>query len=72
MPKWKEFPVDITTQMSFLLLRVMQNQISGIKTYDPVTLTAVVAILLLAGLGASYVPSRRATLVDPLVSLRYE
>ena len=58
--------------LSFLLLRVMQNQIAGIKTYDPVTLISVVAILLLAGFGASYVPSRRATLVDPLISLRYE
>ena len=58
--------------VSFLLLRVMQNQIAGIKTYDPVTLISVVAILLLAGFGASYVPSRRATLVDPLISLRYE
>ncbi len=56
----------------FLSARVFQNQIAGIKTYDPVTLISVVAILLLAGYGASYVPSRRATLVDPLISLRYE
>ena len=44
----------------------------GIKTYDPLTLLGVVALLALVGLAACYVPSVRATRVDPLVSLRYE
>jgi len=44
----------------------------GIKTYDPLTLAAVVVLLAVVGLAACYVPSIRATRVDPLVSLRYE
>ncbi|HZS55271.1 MAG TPA: ABC transporter permease [Bryobacteraceae bacterium] len=57
---------------SLLLLRVLASQVFGIKTYDPITLIAVVILLGVVGLAACYVPSVRATRVDPLVSLRYE
>ena len=57
---------------SLLLLRVLASQIYGVETYDPLTLSAVAIILVLVGLLACYVPSVRATRVDPLVSLRYE
>ncbi|HTU45017.1 MAG TPA: ABC transporter permease [Bryobacteraceae bacterium] len=57
---------------AFLILRLMKSQISGITTYDPLTLTGVVALLVLVGLGACYLPSLRATRVDPTISLRYE
>jgi putative ABC transport system permease protein len=57
---------------SLLLLRVLASQVFGIKTYDPITLLGVVIVLGLVGLAACYVPSVRATRVDPLVSLRYE
>ena len=57
---------------SLLLLRVLASQIYGIRTYDPLTLTAVAIVLAAVGLLACYVPSVRATRVDPLVSLRYE
>jgi putative ABC transport system permease protein len=57
---------------AFLILRLMKSQMAGISTYDPLTLSAVVALLALVGLGACYVPSLRATRVDPTISLRYE
>jgi putative ABC transport system permease protein len=57
---------------AFLILRLMKSQIAGISTYDPLTLTSVVALLALVGLGACYLPSLRATRVDPTISLRYE
>ena len=57
---------------SFVILRLMKSQIAGITTYDPLTLSAVVALLVFVGLGACYLPSLRATRVDPTISLRYE
>ncbi len=57
---------------SILLLRVLASQIFGVKTYDPLTLSGVVLVLATIGLAACYLPSVRATRVDPLVSLRHE
>jgi ABC-type antimicrobial peptide transport system permease subunit len=39
---------------------------------DPLVFAAALAILTLAGLGASVIPARRAASVDPLVALRHE
>jgi putative ABC transport system permease protein len=44
----------------------------GIGPRDPLTFVSIVAVLLLTGLLASWVPARRATRVDPIVALRYE
>jgi putative ABC transport system permease protein len=57
---------------AFVILRLMKSQVSGISTYDPLTLIAVVALLGSVGAGACYLPSLRATRVDPTISLRYE
>jgi putative ABC transport system permease protein len=44
----------------------------GISANDPLTFAVMSALLLLAALGASYVPARRATRVDPAIALREE
>jgi putative ABC transport system permease protein len=64
--------VAVGLVVAFLLLRLIKTQLSGVTTYDPLTLAAVVILLSVVGLGACYVPSLRATRVDPTVSLRYE
>ena len=44
----------------------------GLKPRDPLTLAFAIVILAAIGFGASFIPARRATRVDPMVALRYE
>ena len=52
--------------------RVLASEIWGISAHDPLTLAAVIALLTSIGVVACYLPSRRATRVDPMEALRYE
>ena len=57
---------------SYGLTRFLASQIWGVSAMDPWTFTAVAAFVVAVGLGACFLPARRATQVDPLVALRYE
>ncbi len=57
---------------SLALTRLLDSQLWGVSSSDPLTLGAVVVVLLGAGLAASFFPARRATRVDPAICLRYE
>ena len=52
--------------------RLVSNMLFGLKPTDPVTLVSATAILLSVAAIAGYLPARRASLVDPMVALRYE
>lgn len=52
--------------------RVLSTFLFGIQPTDPWTLGGVALLLLAAASLASYVPSRRASSVDPIVALRAE
>jgi len=52
--------------------RVLRRYLYEVTPTDPAVLGAVVGVLLCAAGLAAYVPSRRATRVDPMVALRTE
>jgi putative ABC transport system permease protein len=44
----------------------------GVEAYDPLTIGAAAALLLAVALAASFLPARRASLLDPCAALREE
>jgi predicted permease len=52
--------------------RLVSNMLFGLRPTDPATLLGATAILLIVAAIAGYLPARRASLVDPMVALRYE
>jgi putative ABC transport system permease protein len=57
---------------AFAVGRLLRSMLVQIPTADPVTLTTIVAILVVIAITACLAPSRRATRLDPSTALRYE
>ena len=52
--------------------KLVASFLFGVTPSDPRVLGGAVAVLLLTGLLASWLPARRAAKIDPMVALRYE
>jgi predicted permease len=52
--------------------RLLMRSVEGVRSVEPLAFTSMVAILIAAGLFASWLPARRASKVDPIIALRYE
>ena len=52
--------------------RVLQTFLFGVTPTDPIAFTIVTLLLMAVGVGAAWVPARRATRIDPCAALRAE
>jgi putative ABC transport system permease protein len=57
---------------SAALSRGIETLVFGITSMDPLTYGGVALLLFVSAAGASWIPARRASRVDPVVALRVE
>jgi ABC-type antimicrobial peptide transport system permease subunit len=54
------------------LAQGLRSLLHGLSPLDPVTYVTVPLLLVAVALGASALPARRASRIDPIDALRYE
>jgi len=64
--------IAIAIPASLLLTNLIRNQLFGVSSSDPLTLSATTMLVAVVALLSALVPARRAAKVDPMVALRYE
>jgi predicted permease len=57
---------------AFLVTPLMGGVLLDVNPRDPVIFVAIATALISATVGASWIPARRATRIDPMQALRYE
>jgi predicted permease len=64
--------VAMGVPLGFAATRLLRGALFGVSSFDPLSLGAAVATLVLTAVMASYVPAWRATRVSPLEALRVD
>jgi len=58
--------------LSLMSVPILRRFLYGLSPFDPVAYAGVAGILMLAGAVATWIPVRRAMVVDPATTLRSE
>ena len=69
---WSGVGIVIGVLAALCVGGVLSGYLYAISASDPLTFVTVSALLAAVVIGASYLPARRATLIDPLEALRRE
>jgi predicted permease len=64
--------VGVGVPAALLLTRIVKSQLYGLEAHDPWTLGLATGLLAMVACAAGYLPSLRASRVDPMRALRYE
>ena len=64
--------VGLGLLLAFAVTRFMVTMLFGVEPTDATTFGGITVILITVALLACYLPGRRATKVEPTISLRYE
>ena len=58
--------------LSIWATRLLRTLLFEIEPVDPLTLALTAGLVVAVTLAASYLPARRASLIEPVVALRHE
>ena len=64
--------INLGLLMVLAVMRLIQGNLFGIKSYDPRVLAGSVILLVTVTALAAWIPARRAAKIDPMEALRYE
>jgi putative ABC transport system permease protein len=64
--------ITIALPLALILSRFVRSELFGISNYDPLTLGGTTLLVAIVALFAAWLPTQKATKVDPMVALRYE
>jgi predicted permease len=54
------------------VLRVLRSELWNLSPFDPVTMAAVVLLVIVTGMAACWIPARRAVRIHPIAALRHQ
>jgi predicted permease len=70
--RWTLVGLTLGVCASLLLTQTLAGLLYGVAATDALSFVAITGLMFGTSYGASYLPARRATRVDPLSTLRYE